>query len=287
MSNLQFFNPQVTGDGSFTFFSPEFEETFHSHGGAKQEAELKFIEPCLIRSKAQQQDRIRILDVCYGLGYNSAAALTGIGEVNPHCRVELVALELNPRVAQAALAHHLLDLWPAEVVEGLGQLVAVGSCQRGNLEARMLWGDARQSIKGVLDDGFRADAIFLDPFSPPKCPQLWTVEFLGAVAQALAPTGRLATYSCAAAVRGALMEAGLRIGASPRVGRRSPGTVASWAGDLPPLSLQEQEHLLTRAAVPYRDRTGQDSPTIIRQRRQAEQTSSPLEPSSHWKKRWT
>ncbi|WP_017305854.1 tRNA (5-methylaminomethyl-2-thiouridine)(34)-methyltransferase MnmD [Spirulina subsalsa] len=286
MSNLQFFSPQVTGDGSFTFFSPEFEETFHSQGGAKQEAELKFIEPCLLRSKAQQQDRICILDVCYGLGYNSAAALAGIGEVNPHCRVELVALELNPTVAQAALAYGLLDLWGAQVVEGLAQLVGAGSWEGGNVGARMFWGDARQSIKRVLGEGFQADAIFLDPFSPPKCPQLWTVEFLGEVAQVLAPTGRLATYSCAAAVRGALREAGLRIGASPRVGRRSPGTVASWAGDLPPLSLQEEEHLRTRAAVPYRDRTGQDSPTIIRQRRQGEQASSPLEPSSHWKKRW-
>jgi hypothetical protein len=39
--------------------------------------------------------------------------------------------------------------------------------------------------------------------------------------------GLLATYSCAAAVRTALLAADLQIGSTPPVGRRSPGTVAA------------------------------------------------------------
>ena len=67
--------------------------------------------------------------------------------------------------------------------------------------------------------------FFKDPFSPPNCPQLWTVEFLG--------------------------------------------TVASWSGtDLPMLSQQEQEHLLTRAAIPYPDPQLSDSTEVILHRRQ-------------------
>ncbi|MGB3310470.1 MAG: hypothetical protein WBG32_08930 [Nodosilinea sp.] len=55
---------------------------------------------------------------------------------------------------------------------------------------------------------------------------------------------------------------------------------------LAPLSQQEQEHLLTRAAVPYRDPTLSDSANVVCQRRQQEQSDSDLVPASAWRKRW-
>jgi len=277
--------PQITADGSFTFFSPEFGEAFHSYHGARQEAQLKFIEPTGLKQKAQHQS-LRLLDVCYGLGYNTAAALATIWEVNPNCRIELVGLELNPVVPQAAIAHQLIDSWLQPIPQILTQLANSYQVQTDRLQAKLLLGDAREVIQSLVETGFQADAIFLDPFSPPVCPQLWTVEFLGLVAQCLHPSGRLATYSCAAAVRIALMAAGLKIGSMPPVGRRSPSTVASWHNyGLPVLSWQEQEHLLTRAAIPYRDPHLSDSAELIRQRRLEEQNTSNLEPTSHWRKR--
>ncbi|HIK11740.1 MAG TPA: hypothetical protein IGS52_16010 [Oscillatoriaceae cyanobacterium M33_DOE_052] len=276
---------ELTGDGSFTFFSPEFGETFHSHHGARQEAELKFVEPTQLRVTAHKPV-VRLLDVCYGLGYNTAAAIAAIWEVNPDCKVDWVGLELDPDVAKQAIAHHLLAQWPPPLPELLGELVENQVLQTKNITARLLVGDARQTIEQVVASGFKADAIFLDPFSPPKCPQLWTVEFLGLVAQCLGSTGRLATYSCSAAVRVALMAAGLRVGSTPPVGRRSPGTVASFMDNgLPPLSQQELEHLQTRAAIPYRDPNLCDEAAAIVHRRQIEQQASALEPTGIWKKR--
>jgi tRNA U34 5-methylaminomethyl-2-thiouridine-forming methyltransferase MnmC len=281
------FSPQWTRDGSATFFSAEFDELFHSEFGAAQEAEGKFIGPCRLRELAQCQDRIRLLDVCYGLGYNSAAALAAIWAVNPACGVELVALDVDARPAQAAIAHHALALYPPEIVAPLATLSRAYRVSRDRLTAQFHIGDARQTIQAVVQSCDRADAIFLDPFSPPKCPQLWTVEFLAQVAQCLAPSGILATYSCAAAVRAALQGAGLQIASSPSVGRKAPGTIARWdSTDLPPLTQREQEHLATRAAVPYRDRTGTATAAAILAHRQQEQATSPLEPSSQWKRRW-
>jgi len=287
-------HPELTADGSFTFFSAEFGETFHSLQGAREEAERKFIQPTLLEQKAQKST-LHLLDVCYGLGYNSAAALTKIWEVNPQCRVNLIGLELNSEVPQAAIAHQLLNLWPQPVNQVLTELAFNFKVDREVLQAQLLIGDARQTIQQVRLSGFLADAIFLDPFSPPKCPQLWTVEFLGMVAECLQPQGRLATYSCAAAVRTALMAAGLKIGSTTPVGRRSPGTVASYTDDqLPALSPPEYEHLQTKAAIPYRealcgrsrDRDLWDSAATIWQRRQQEQETSSLESTSQWKKRW-
>ena len=285
MSPRNKFSPKLTADGSFTFFSDEFDEDFHSYFGAKQEAQTKFVEPCQIAQKAKRSARFRLLDICYGLGYNTAAALATICQVNPKCIVESIALEINPEVPLQAVDRQLLKDYPPPIPKLLKQLAFTHQVQTSQFSAQLLLGDARTTVQEVLKRNFQADAIFLDPFSPPKCPQLWTVEFLTIVAKCLKPTGILAAYSCSASVRKALSISGLKLASSFGLGRRSPGTIAAFQ-PLMPLSQKELEHLSTRAAVPYRDPTLQDSAVSIRQRRQKEQHLSNLEPTTHWKKRW-
>lgn len=300
MTDHDNFVPQLTADGSFTFTSSEFGESFHSHYGAKQESFLKFVAPTQLAARAHKPV-LRLLDVCYGLGYNTAAALETIWAVNPDCNVEVIGLELNPSVPQAAIAHHLFDNWDYKYTEILTQLAFEHQVLRNRLKATLLIGDARSSIRQVHQLGFHADAIFLDPFSPPQCPQLWTVEFIQQICMCLHLDGILATYSCAAAVRTALLAAGLQIGSTPPVGRRTPGTVAVHPGSdelrgysalrtqdllLYTLSQEEKEHLLTRAAISYRDPGLNDSADVIIRRRQEEQQACSLEPTSRWRKRW-
>jgi tRNA U34 5-methylaminomethyl-2-thiouridine-forming methyltransferase MnmC len=281
------FTPQPTADGSFTFFSPEFNEAFHSHYGAKQEAIYKFVKPCLLKEKASRQDRIVLLDICYGLGYNTAAALTAIWQANPECRVQLIALDTDVTVAQAAIAYYNRQEWPLSVLAALEQLARTQTATTATLDATLRIDDARATIQDLQQQKFQADAIFLDPFSPPQCPQLWTVEFLAKVAACLKADGRLATYSCAAPVRTALQLAGLSVGSTAAMGRKTPGTVASFAAEhIPPLSRREQEHLHTRAAIPYRDRALNNTAAAIIQQRHTEQQNSDREPTSQWKRRW-
>jgi tRNA U34 5-methylaminomethyl-2-thiouridine-forming methyltransferase MnmC len=279
--------PQLTADGSFTFYSPAFDELFHSHFGAKQEAEKKYVEPCQLAEKAQKSTSLTLLDVCYGLGYNSAAALTTIWSANPHCFVELIALELDATVPQQAMAHQLLTGWSPTAIATLKALAQDHFVKSDRVSAKLWLGDARQTIQSVAQSTIQADAIFLDPFSTQKCPQLWTVEFLTQITRTLKPSGHLATYSCAASVRKALQLAKLNISSTANVGRRSPGTLACHNTNfLTPLSQMEIEHLNTAAAIPYRDPNLTDSTEVIRSRRQVEQKNSPLESSSQWKKRW-
>ncbi len=285
--------PQLTEDGSFTFFSAEFGEAFHSQQGAKAEALLKFVEATYLAERAHQP-AIRLLDVCYGLGYNTAAALETIWAINPHCQVELYGLELDASVPRAA-ASLLID-WSAPVQALLRQLGNQHQCQTPQLQATLLIGDARQTIQYLVHNHFAADAIFFDPFSPRRCPQLWTVEFFRQVARCLAQAGILATYSRSASVRAAMQAAGLTIGSIPLGDSHLPhewsqGTVASLTASsapnhLPPLSQMEQEHLQTRAAIPYRDPTLTDSAAQILERQQREQQQSQRESTSSWRRRW-
>jgi tRNA U34 5-methylaminomethyl-2-thiouridine-forming methyltransferase MnmC len=287
------FTPQQTQDGSFTFFSTEFNEAFHSHYGAKQESFLKFAVPTRLPILAET-GFVRLLDICYGLGYNTAAALQTIWQVNPHCRVQVIGLELNPIVPQAAITDQLCDSWDEKYIKILTQIAFEHQIQMDYLQANLLIGDARSLILQVHKSGFQADAIFLDPFSPPQCPQLWTLEFIQKVSECLHENGLMATYSCAAAVRTALLTAGLAVGSTPPIGRRTPGTIAghfkhgtkSSISFFSPLSQGEKEHLLTRAAIPYRDPHLSDTTEVILKRRQEEVQVSTLESSSQWRKRW-
>jgi tRNA U34 5-methylaminomethyl-2-thiouridine-forming methyltransferase MnmC len=295
MSSLSPWVSQVTQDGSYTFFSTEFGETFHSVQGARTEAFQKFAQATRLAQKAQAPSEylsIRLLDVCYGLGYNTAAALETIWSVNSKCAIELYGLELDPTVPTGALTPDLLGCWSPPVQSVLQDLGQVHHHRQDRLRAKLLLGDARQTVKTLIQTGFKADAIFFDPFSPQHCPQLWSVEFFQAIAECLAPDGILSTYSRSAAVRTALQLAGLYIGTiatsnKPLHQEWSQGTVAAWHPEnLSPLSLLEQEHLNTRASIPFRDPNLTDSRDVILARHQQEQQETALESTSSWRRRW-
>ncbi len=297
--------PQLTQDGSFTFFSAVFNETFHSTQGAKREALEKFAIATQLPLLAQQssvgsplqsplQSPVRLLDVCYGLGYNTAAALETLWRVNPHCPVELYGLELDASVPIAAANSDLLQGWSAPVQASLRALAQSQGVAEARLRAQLLIGDARQTIAQVQASGFQADAVFFDPFSPRRCPQLWTVDFFRQVAAVMTPQAILATYSRSASVRSALVAAGLKIGTIPlsqpqaaRPHEWSLGTVASFSGEgLMPLSPLEQEHLQTRAGIPLRDPGLNGSAEAILAQQQQEQAESDRESTSSWRRRW-
>ncbi|MEM9264865.1 MAG: MnmC family methyltransferase [Cyanobacteria bacterium P01_F01_bin.13] len=277
---------EITGDGSATFYSKEFGEWFHCRSGAYTDAQRNYVDAANIPELAKAE-RLYILDVCYGLGYNTAAALDTIQQVNPGCQVTIRALEINAAVPKDAIANNLIHHWTPSTQRILNALATQYHYQSATLDIQLLIGDARQTLQPLAAQDWQADAILFDPFSPTRCPQLWTVEFLTLTARCLANSGILATYSCAAAVRSAMGLAGLNIGSLPGTGRHWPCTVATKdQRPLPDLSQQEQEHLRTRAAIPYRDPTLTATAAAIMAQRQQEQQRSTLESTGAWRRRW-
>ena len=43
---MNIFESQMTADGSLTFYSPQFDENFHSKYGAKTESEVIYLKGC-------------------------------------------------------------------------------------------------------------------------------------------------------------------------------------------------------------------------------------------------
>jgi len=86
-----------------------------------------------------------------------------------------------------------------------------------DFELRVVYGDARQTLPKWQG---KADAWFLDGFSPAKNPELWDVGLLKAVGAATKAGGTCATYTAAGFVRRGLEVAGFDITRTPGFGRK-------------------------------------------------------------------
>ena len=144
------FETRITADGSKTFYSPEFGETFHTKYGAKSEAEITYIQGCKIPEKIKNQTHLRILDVCYGLGYNTASALDYVFRENPQCYLEIVALELDENVPIQALKNNLLSEWSSDVSNILTQFIKEKQVITPNFKLTLKIGDAREIITALV-----------------------------------------------------------------------------------------------------------------------------------------
>lgn len=80
--------------------------------------------------------------------------------------------------------------------------------QLGPINVQVLVGDARAALPNWTG---RADAWFLDGFSPAKNPELWSEDIMAQVAQHTARDGTFATYTAAGHVRRALSQHGFAV----------------------------------------------------------------------------
>lgn len=111
------------------------------------------------------------------------------------------------------------------------QLAAAWARQSGVIElpglvAEIIVGDARETVSEWKG---KADAWFLDGFSPAKNPELWTDELMQDVANHTAKDGTAATYTAAGFVRRGLAEAGFAVERTAGFGRKRHMTRARLA----------------------------------------------------------
>ncbi|MFC1801477.1 tRNA (5-methylaminomethyl-2-thiouridine)(34)-methyltransferase MnmD [Nanoarchaeota archaeon] len=199
-----------TRDKSITFFNERFQESYHSTTiGAIEEAEKKYVEP------AHLKDGVFILDFCFGLGYNSLAALMKLDQVT------IITLENDQEILKQIETLEVPEPYQ-EKYEVIQKVAKNKEFDNGQIKIKLILGNAQETIK-ILTQKF--DAVFFDPFSPKKCPELWTLEVFQDVFKLMKPGAILTTYSCATKVRENMKAAGFQIKDSEPVGRKSPGTI--------------------------------------------------------------
>ena len=136
-------------------------------------------------------------------------------EAFPMTALEMArALSVFPELTE--LAGPLVDQWAVKT-----QLIQYAP----NVTLEVVLGDARQTLPNWSS---KADAWYLDGFSPAKNPELWTPELMQAVADHTTPTGTAATYTAAGFVRRGLRDAGFQVERIAGYGRKRHMTVAKF-----------------------------------------------------------
>ena len=120
------------------------------------------------------------------------------------------ALKVFPDVED--FAAQLLDAWQP----------TGGRFVLGSVILDVIVGDARETLSEWQG---RADAWFLDGFSPAKNPELWEDALMAEVAKHTTPGGTIATYTAAGFVRRGLAAAGFAVERRPGFGRKRHMTV--------------------------------------------------------------
>ena len=196
-----------TSDGSFTLYSEKFNQTYHSiKAGALNESLTKHIVPAL--TYHQNKTSLNILDICFGLGYNTIATLYYIKINNLNIKVNIYSPEFDRE-----LLNSLSSLkYPQEFDEYKNIIKCLSetlSYRDENIDIKIYNGDARKYIKtlsNIIKETKGFDIVYQDPFSSDVNRSLWTKEYFSDIKNILSDDAIITTYSIATPVRLSMWE---------------------------------------------------------------------------------
>lgn len=96
MENIDFY---YTADNSVGMYDKNTKDIFHSVTGALQESYDKFIFPTQFEEFCKTHSCVRVLDICFGIGYNTKSAIYFAKKNNKNIKIKIDALELCEETA--------------------------------------------------------------------------------------------------------------------------------------------------------------------------------------------
>ncbi|MGY9046121.1 MAG: tRNA (5-methylaminomethyl-2-thiouridine)(34)-methyltransferase MnmD, partial [Rhodobacterales bacterium] len=164
-------------------------------------------------------DGFHIAELGFGTGLNLLAALHLWRSTAQTGTLHFTTFEAFPLPAADMIRAQATFPELAEIADNLAPFWQNGTTNftLPNLHFTLIPGDARTTLPAWQH---RADAWFLDGFSPAKNPELWGPDLMKQVADHTAPGGTAATYSAAGHIRRALGDAGLEVTRIPGYGRK-------------------------------------------------------------------
>ena len=109
-----YFNFTFTADKSTGLYNNIVGDVYHSIYGALEEAEEKFIAPLDFINNYYSKPEIRVLDICYGIGYNTKAFLKKILQTNYKGNIKIDILEYDKNLVTISpfIKDNLFNTYP-------------------------------------------------------------------------------------------------------------------------------------------------------------------------------
>ena len=223
-----------TKDGSYTLKSDKYNECYHSSEGATVETLYKHVYPAfeVAEKNGYFGGEIKILDICFGLGYNTFLSVLN--------RPENVKLHIFSPEMDAALVKSLKNFVYPEEFKKISHIIKSVSenfyYEDEFVKIEIFAGDARKYLEKLKN----VDIVYQDAFSPKVNRELWSMEYFGEIKKILNKKGVLTTYSVATPVRCALYKLGFNLYTHPYDNIRK-GTIASMSSlDFPEIDFEEK-----------------------------------------------
>lgn len=213
----------------------DFGDIYFSTDGGLEETRAVFLRGCGLPDRWLNQSIFTIAELGFGSGLNFLASWQAwLETASPKQRLHFVSIEKFP--FDTRQLRRALSAWP-ELASLSSQLIAawpgrVKGIHRLNFGAVTLTLVHEDVIAGLEQlDNLKADAWFLDGFSPSGNPEMWSESVMSRIAQSTAPGARLATFSVAGRVRAALTQAGFNVRKMPGFGRKRHRLEADYASE--------------------------------------------------------
>lgn len=194
-----------TVDGSNTLFSVQYKQNFHDEKtGALKEALTKHVIPALDFHK--NESHVKILDICFGLGYNTLATLYYVKKNKLDIKLTIYSPELDESLIDSLGMFE----YPKEFEElhYIIEAICKTHCYHDErLSIEVAIQDARDYIKG-LDN---INIVYQDAFSSEVNKELWSVEYFEDIWAICSENAILTTYSVSTPVRLSMYKAGFEI----------------------------------------------------------------------------
>jgi tRNA 5-methylaminomethyl-2-thiouridine biosynthesis bifunctional protein len=213
--------------------SGRFGDIYYSLEDGLEETRHLFFKGCGLPEAWADRSAFCVAELGFGTGLNIAALLELWSQTRrPEMQLEIFSLEgfLMPREAAAQalaafpgikpFAEALLAQWPSNR-EGFHYM----DFPQWGAHLTLALMPAPRAL--ALWQG-KADAWFLDGFSPALNPDMWSEPIIQAIAAHSAPGARLATFTAASAVRRSLSAAGFSVDKQPGYGRKRERLIARW-----------------------------------------------------------
>ena len=162
-------------------------------------------------------DKFHVAELGFGTGLNLLATWQAWRHSGVEGTLHFTSFEAYPLdVTQMRKA---LDAFPevSELADELLSRLSAKGASCDDLVFTLVTGDARETLPTWQD---KADAWFLDGFSPAKNPELWEEALLRHVGSHTRSNGTFATYTAAGFVRRALSDAGFDVQRVQGFGRK-------------------------------------------------------------------
>lgn len=211
--------------------SPRFDDLYRSRYGGLAQARAVYLAGCGLPGRWQGRRDFTVLETGFGLGLNFLCTWAAWETDPQRCeRLHFVSVEAYPVAAadllrsvdslaamdddQApllarvqVLAAELAAAW-RDWVPGLHELVFAD----GRVHLALAVGQVLPMLEQLA---CRADAVYLDGFTPALNPDMWSTETLTAMARLCQPGATVASYSVAQAVRETLQSLGFTVKKRP------------------------------------------------------------------------